>query len=168
MNVFRELMAIKRFREGQAELAVTRQRLTLAEAERLKAQALDQLEEYRRWSQQRELDMYQDLCSRLVRASEIEDVLEDVAGLREGEHERENRVEEAGDQARQEAERLARCREAHREASRMVEKFVQLASLHAAEELRELERKEDLEMEEAASVTRDHEEWTQHDDYEPA
>jgi type III secretion protein O len=168
MNVFRELMAIKRFREGQAELAVTRQRLALAEAERLRVQALEQLEEYRRWSQQRELDMYQDLCSRLVRPSEIEDVLDDVAGLREGEHDRENRVEEAGDQARREAEQLAQFREAHREASRMVEKFVQLASLHAAEELREMERKEDLEMEEAASVTRDHDDWTQHDEYEPA
>lgn len=168
MNVFRELMAIKRFREGQAELAVMRQRQTLAEAERLKGQALEQLEEYRRWSLQRELDMYRDLCSRLVRASEIEDVLEDVAGLREGEHDRETRVEEAGDQARREAEQLVQYREAHREASRMVDKFVQLASLHAAEELRELERKEDLEMEEAASVTRDHEDWLQHDDYEPA
>ncbi|MGB3275783.1 MAG: type III secretion protein [Castellaniella sp.] len=168
MNVFRELMAIKRFREGQAELAVMRQRQTLAEAERLKGQALEQLEEYRRWSLQRELDMYRDLCSRLVRASEIEDVLEDVAGLREGEHDHETRLEEAGDQARREAEQLAQYREVHREASRMVEKFVQLASLHAAEELRELERKEDLEMEEAASVTRDHEDWLQHDDYEPA
>lgn len=168
MNVFRELMAIKRFREGQAELAVMRQRQALAEAERLRLQALEQLEEFRRWSRQRELDMYRDLCSRLVRASEIEDVLEDVAGLREGEHDRENRAEEAGDQARREAEQLAQCREAHREASRMVNKFVQLASLHAAEELREMERKEDVEMEEAASVTRDHDEWVRHDDYEPA
>jgi len=168
MNVFRELIAIKRFREGQAELAMMRQRQVLAEAERLRLQAVEHLDEYRRWSEQRELDMYRDLCSRLVRASEIEDVLENVAGLREGEQDRETRVEEAENQAHREAETLTQCREAHREASRMVEKFVQLASLHAAEELRELEHKEDLEMEEAASVARDREDWLQHDDYEPA
>ena len=69
---------------------------------------------------------------------------------------------------RRKLEALAERREAHRNATRMVEKFVQLASLHAADELRELERKEDLEMEEAASVARDRDDWQQHDEYEPA
>lgn len=168
MNVFRELMAIKRFREGQAELAVTRQRQALAEAERRRLQALERLDEYRIWSEQRERDMYRDLCSRLVRVRDIEDVMQGVADLRQGEHDCETRAEQAAEQERQETEALAERREAHREASHMVEKFVQLASLHAADELRELERKEDLEMEEAASVARDRDDWQQHDEYEPA
>ncbi|NGR07938.1 YscO family type III secretion system apparatus protein [bacterium SGD-2] len=168
MNVLHELMAIKRFREGQAELAVTRQRRALAEAERARLEAQARLEEYRQWALQYEHALYQDLCSRLVRPSEIEDVLEHVAGMREGEHDHEARLEEAAEQVRRVSEDLAQCREAHREASRMVEKFVQLVSQHAAEELRENQRLEDLEMEEAASVARDHDEWQQHGDYEPA
>ncbi|MFC4297787.1 type III secretion protein [Castellaniella hirudinis] len=168
MNVFRELMAIKRFREGQAELAVTRQRQVLIEAEQQRVQALERLEEYRTWSQTRERDMYQDLCSRLVYVRDIEDVMQGVADLRQGEHACEARVEQAADQARLETEALAERREAHRNATRMVEKFVQLASLHAADALRDLERKEDLEMEEAASVMRDRDDWQQHDEYEPS
>ncbi|WP_276807914.1 type III secretion protein [Castellaniella defragrans] len=168
MNVFRELLAIKRFREGQAELAVTRQRQALAEAERQRLQALERLDEYRAWSLRRERDMYRDLCSRLVRVRDIEDVMQGVADLRQGERDCETRAEAAADQERQEAQALVERREAHRETSRMVEKFVQLASLHAADQLRELERKEDLEMEEAASVSRDREDWLQHDEYEPA
>ena len=168
MNVFRELMAIKRFREGQAELAVTRQRQALAEAEQQRVQALARLDEYRQWSLQRERDLYQDLCSRVVRVRDIEDVLQGVAELRQGERDCVTRAEQAADQERRETETLAERREAHRDASRMVEKFVQLISLHAADELRETERKEDLELEEAASVARDHDEWQQHDEYEPA
>jgi type III secretion protein O len=168
MNIFRELMAIKRFREGQAELAVTRQRQALAEAERQRVQALEKLDEYRDWSVRRERDMYQDLCSRLVHVRDIEDVMQGVADLRQGERDCEARAEQAADQERLETEALAARREAHRDASRMVEKFVQLASLHAADELRETERKEDLELEEAASVARDRDDWLHHDEYEPA
>jgi len=168
MNVFHELLAIKRFREGQAEIAVARQRGALAEAEQHRVQAAEQLDGYRQWSLQRERDMYRDLCSRLVRVRDIEDVMQGVSDLRQGERDREARVEAAAEQERAEAQRLAERREAHREASRMVSKFIELASLHAADQLRELERKEDLEMEEAASVARDHDEWQQHDDYEPS
>ena len=168
MNVFRELMAIKRFREDQAELAVTRQRQAVAEAEQQRVQALARLDQYRVWAVQREQAMYQDLCSRLVRVREIEDVLQGVVGLRQGERDCEAQAEQAAEQERRETEALAARRDAHREASRMVEKFVQLASLHAADELRETERKEDLEMEEAASVARDRDDWQQHDEYEPA
>ena len=167
MNVFRELMAIKRFREDQAELAVMRQRQALAEAEQQQAQALARLEQYRVWAVQREQAMYQDLCSRLVRVRDIEDVMQGVVDLRQGERDCETQADQAAEQARQESDALAARRDAHREASRMVEKFVQLASLHAADELRDAERKEDLEMEEAASVARDRDDWQHHDEYEP-
>ena len=50
----------------------------------------------------------------------------------------------------------------------MTEKFVELAQVHLAEHLRELERNEDSDMEEAASVARDRDDWTQHEEYEPS
>lgn len=168
MSVFTELLAIKRFREGQAELAVSRQRQQHAEAERQREEAREQLEHFRQWAAQHELEMYGDLCSRLVRVREIEDVMQGVAELRAGEREREAQAEQAVQQVAREAEALAERREAHRLATRMVEKFVDLASIHMAEHLREQERKEDLEMEEAASVARDREDWSQHEEYEPS
>ncbi|WP_323018744.1 type III secretion protein [Castellaniella sp.] len=168
MNVFSELLAIKRFREEQAELAVARQRQAYAQAEELRDDAVTQLVQFQQWAQDQEQAMYQDLCSRLVRVGEIEDVMQGVADLRQGEQDREGRVTEAAEQVSHEADILTQRRETHREASRMVEKFIELARIHAAEQMHELERKEDQEMEEAASVTRDHDDWRHHDEYEPS
>lgn len=168
MSVFDELLAIKRFREGQAELAVARQRQAHADAERRREQAREQLLRFQDWARRHESDMYQDLCSRLVRVREIEDVMQGVADLRQGERDHETRVDEAAEKARREAEALAQRRAEHHEATRLAEKFVELARVHLAEHLREVERKEDLEMEEAASVARDREDWEQHEEYEPS
>lgn len=168
MTVFKELLAIKRFREGQAELAVARQRQLHAQAETAREQAEDSLQQYRGWAQQREQDMYQDLCSRTVRVREIEDVLLGVSDLRQGEQREVDQVAEARKQVEREAETLAARRKDHRDANRMTEKFVELAQMHLDAHLKELERKEDLEMEEAASVARDRDDWEQHEEYEPA
>ena len=168
MKVFNELLTIKRFREGQAELAVARQRQVHAEAERQRDTARERLAEFKVWAHRREESLYKDLCSRVVRVREIEDVLAGVAELREGERERETQVEVAVQQVSDEAVALVQRREAHRTATRMTEKFVELGRIHLAEHLLELERKEDLEMEEAASVSRDRQEWEQHEEYEPS
>jgi len=168
MNVFDELLAIKRFREGQAELAVARQRKIHAEAEHQRDVASEQLAEYKIWAQREEDGFYRDLCSRMVRVREIEGVLEGVAELRQGERDHQTRVETADQNVAVQAETLVERRLSHRQASRMTEKFVELAQVHLAEHLRELERKEDSEMEEAASVARDRDDWTQHEEYEPS
>lgn len=89
MSVFDELLAIKRFREGQAEIAVSRQRLRHAEADAARLASEQALADFRDESERRERAMYRDLCSRVVRVREIEDVLQGVAGLREGERQRE-------------------------------------------------------------------------------
>ena len=166
--MFDELLAIKRFREGQAELAVVRQRQIHADAEQARLEAERALEQFRQWALRRELEMYGDLCARTVRVREIEDVLQGVAGLRDGERQRETEVAEAGEKVTREAQSLADTRLRHREASRMTEKFVELAQVHLAELAKDLERKEDLEMEEAASVARDRDDWEHHEEYEPA
>ncbi|SAI25402.1 type III secretion protein [Bordetella ansorpii] len=168
MSVFDELLAIKRFREGQAELAVARQRQLHAQAEDAQVQAEDQLLKYQDWARQRERDMYGDLCSRTVRVREIEDVLAGVADLRQGEQRQHEQVAAARKHAEREADALAARRVDHRTASRMTEKFVELARMHLEAHLKELERKEDLEMEEAASVARDREDWESHEEYEPS
>ncbi|MEC6408005.1 type III secretion protein [Achromobacter xylosoxidans] len=168
MSVFDELLAIKRFREGQAEIAVSRQRLRHAEADAARLASEQALADFRDESERRERAMYRDLCSRVVRVREIEDVLQGVAGLREGERQREQALEQAAQRLGDEARALAERRDQHQQAVRLTGKFVELASLHLAELLKALEHKEDMEMEEAASLSRDREDWEQHEEYEPA
>ncbi len=168
MSVFDELLAIKRFREGQAEIAVSRQRLRHAEADAARLASEQALADFRDESERRERAMYRDLCSRVVRVREIEDVLQGVAGLREGERQREQAVEQAAERLREENQALADRRAQHQQAVRLTGKFVELASIHLAEHLKALEHKEDMEMEEAASLSRDREDWEQHEEYEPA
>lgn len=168
MSVFDELLAIKRFREEKAEMAVAKQRQTHAESQEAIERAREELTRFCAWALQREREMYGDLCSRVVRVREIEDVMQGVAGLRAGERQQEARVDAAVAQEQREAQTLAERRQSHRDATRMTEKFVELAQAHLAEFLKEAERKEDLEMEEAASVARDKADWEQHEEYEPS
>ncbi|MFA1686164.1 YscO family type III secretion system apparatus protein [Achromobacter dolens] len=168
MSVFDELLAIKRFREGQAEIAVSRQRLRHAEAEAARQASEQALVDFREESERRERAMYRDLCSRVVRVREIESVLQGVAGLREGERQREQALDQAAQRLRDEAQALAERRGQHQQAVRLTGKFVELASIHLAEHLKALEHKEDMEMEEAASLSRDREDWEQHEEFEPA
>ncbi|WP_338880977.1 type III secretion protein [Achromobacter veterisilvae] len=168
MSVFDELLAIKRFREGQAEIAVSRQRLRHAEADAVRRDSEAALASYRDEAVRRERALYSDLCSRVVRVREIETVLQDVAGLREGERQREQAVETAERRLEEENQALAASRQQHRQAARLTGKFVELARIHLDEHLKALEQKEDLEMEEAASVSRDREDWEQHEEFEPA
>ena len=71
-------------------------------------------------------------------------------------------VERADEQVQHALTALATARESHRLATRMTEKFVELAQIHLDQHLREQEYKEDQEMEEAASVRRDREDWEEH------
>lgn len=167
-SMFDDLLAIKRFRESQAELAVSKQRQVLVDAEHAQEEAIRLLAEYRDWSERREHEMYDDLCSRIVRVREIENVLQGVAELRSGERRHEEDVQSAEKQTEIETHNLAERRESHQVATRMTEKFIELARLHLAAFMLEQERKEDLEMEEAASVRRDREDWEEHEEYEPS
>lgn len=168
MSMFDDLLAIKRFREGQAEIAVAHQRQVLVAAEYELEAANQRLLDYRDWSERRERDMYDDLCSRIVRVREIEDVLQGVADMRGSERQHESQVQSADDQVKTETQALTERRETHRLATRMTEKFIELARLHLEAYMLEQERKEDLEMEEAASVRRDREDWQEHEEYEPS
>jgi type III secretion protein O len=160
--MFKELLSIKRFREGQAELRVARERTTHQQAELARVAAQETLERYRIEARERELGMYADLCRRVVKLRDIEDVMQGVATLRATEHEREQDVVRADEHVQATLKALANARESHRLATRMTEKFVELAQVHLDQHLREQEYKEDQEMEEAASVRRDREDWEEH------
>ena len=159
MKMLRDLLAIKRFREGKAETAVRQQRQALLQAQEERSAAEDLLARLLAEGVLAERQLYQDLCSRLVRLKEIEQVQQAVTALRQREQEQQDALE-AAQRAQQAAqERLNQARAVHKEAARQTSKFIDLAGTFAAVDAIESERREDLEMEEAASVVREREDW---------
>jgi len=166
MAVFDELLSIKRFRESQAELAVARERSSVLEAEQFREGCGQALQDFRHWAAQREDELYGDLCSRVVQVREIENVLQDVAGLRDGERQHEQRLLEADEKLEQAHQALDEQRMRHREATRHTEKFVELARIHFDEHFKAVQDQEDREMEEVALQIRDRDDWQEHEVYE--
>ena len=157
MKMLTSLLAIKRFREGQAETAMRQRRESLAQAEQQRIAAEELLAQLLAEGVIAEQRLYADLCSRLVLQAEIEDVRLQVAALRQ----REQHQQDARDAAEREQEaaqqHFDQARQRHREAARQTSKFIELSSSFAATEAQEAERREDLEMEEAASAGRERE-----------
>lgn len=159
MKMLRDLLAIKRFREGLAETAMRQQRQAFMQAqqERMDAEAL--LAQLLTEGVLAEQGLYEDLCSRIVRLKDIEDVQHAVAALRLREQEQEDALAAAQHQQQAAQERLDAARQTHKDAARQTSKFIDLASTFASLDALESERREDLEMEEAASVVREREDW---------
>ncbi len=157
--MWRELLELKDFRERQALTALQRRRSELAQAQAALERALARLQQHRDLARTHERSLYDGLMHRTVRLRDIEDVQQSVASLRQAEQRLQLESEQA-EGSRGQAQQATRVAlDVHRESERVKEKFVQLASLHHAELLREAERTEDLEMEEMASLRRDREDW---------
>ena len=168
MSFFKELLAIKSFRESKAEINVGKQRVVLVQAETQRDACAQALSDYQVFAVAHERDMYADLCSRLVRLSAIENVQNEVAHLREQERQREDAAEKAEkDRLAQEA-RLQALRLVHKDASRAKQKFVEFAQVYTDEQAKEFERREDAEMEEVAELRRDRVDWEEHHEGAPA
>ncbi len=167
MSIFRDLLTIKSLRESKAERIVRRQREVLAQASTLRAQANDRLERFVVFARNEEETLYLDLCSRVVRLRDIENVQNTVAHLRQQEQQHQETLRKAEVQRVLESEQLTADKNLHKEAARVKEKFVEWAQLHSTEIQREFERKEDAEMEEVAETRRDREDWDESADAEP-
>lgn len=164
MSIFNEMLAIKRFREQQAELAFIRQRHRRAEAERESEQAEDRLDKFRKWARAREQSMYTELCDRVVRVREIENVLQEVADLRKNESDYESALQQADETLDQETEALSESRQTHMQTVRMSNKFVELANVHQDGVILMQNSKEDQELEEVASLVRERSDWDDNED----
>lgn len=167
MSIFRDLLTIKSLRESKAERIVRRQRDVLADATDMREKANQRLDQFVVFARQEEDILYLDLCSRLVRLRDIENVQSTVAHLRQQEQQHEETLRKAEIQRLKESEQLATDKTLHKEAARVKEKFVDWAQMHAVELQREFERKEDAEMEEVAETRRDRADWDESADTEP-
>lgn len=100
MSVYHELLEIKQFRETQAETEVRRHRALVAEANRSVEELEHKLEDFRQWADNHERSLFDDLCSRLVKLREIEELRHAVAELRNRERNLEQGVPGCQGQAR--------------------------------------------------------------------
>jgi type III secretion protein O len=150
VDVLKNLLRIKIYREEKAELAVARARQHLLDMDRALDDARRALEDHRRVCREKEKAMYQELCSRLVMVKEIDAVTLDVKLMQEASAELEGKIEKAKEARAQAAEAVEISRQVHRDAVRMREKFMELTQAVDEERAAELLRFEDLELEEAA------------------
>lgn len=151
MSVLTELLRIKEYRESQAETEAQRRRRRLEDVVRALEDLQRKLEEFRVWSLEHERGLYAELCTRLVKLREIEQLRNRVAELRNEERNLEQRVLDVEQERRKVARELAEALELLREAGKKKNKFVELARIYSDEARRELERKEELELEEFRS-----------------
>lgn len=168
MMIFTELLSIKRYREQQAETAMQRERRLLEAARQSHEQAEQAVIEFRQYARQRETQLYGELYREPVRVSAIDYVLASVRAMQEHEAtllEEMHKTQEALDSAQA---RFTDARDHHKKAVRATEKFIELSQVHLNEAALEGERQEDLEMEEVASMMRDQDEWSNHEEVEIA
>ncbi len=166
MTVLDELLGLKMYREGKAEMGLARSRLSLAEVTRRTEEARNALTDYQRWSAEHELSLYGALYKRQVRLRDLEYLREDVVILRVKERALSESVTKV-EAERQQADSAVRdARIVHEQATRTREKFVQLVEVQSVEIRLEDERKEDAEIEDLFTGRRgrdDQEDWEGHD-----
>lgn len=147
-----QILAIKSFRESRAALAVTRQRQVLQRAVARAESSQRALEDYRTDAERRERALFDDLCSRVVRLSAIQDVHLEVEEMRTQEREHEKALEQAQAERHRQAQALVERRTEHSRSLQVKERFAQLTRLAAEEAAAEADRLEELELEEVAEI----------------
>ena len=147
MNVVGDLLRIKEFRENRAEMEVARTSHVLQEATRALERARNELDEFRNSCDRRERELYADMCSRLVRLTDINDLMLTVSQMQEDVRGHEGHVSTAADTRKTAVESLAQARQGHQLAVRSREKFSELALVDDTDLRLEQQRAEDLEIE---------------------
>ena len=163
MAMVDDLLFIKRFRETKAETELQKSRAAVVLAQQAEREAEKTLSDYIDFAIAQEQAWYDDLCSRLVKMREIARVQEDVVGLKATERSHEESLEARKTEHVSAVEQMEVCVQRMRDASVARQKFVELARNFHMLAAREAERKEELELEELASIRRDREDWEQAD-----
>jgi type III secretion protein O len=154
-----DLLFIKTFRERKAETELQKSRATLVLAQVAEKQAQSSLDEYIAYATQQEQQWYEGLYARLVKPRDIMAVHQDVAILRAEERAHEEDLAQAKHKHNQALDHMHQSTVNLREASTARQKFVELARAHHLLAAQEAERKEELELEEVASIRREREDW---------
>jgi len=152
MEVLDELLRIKRFREDKSERELIRARHALAQSTRLVEQTHRERDRYYAKADRQERELYRDLCSRVVRLTDLDGVAYEVDQMRGEKIRHEERLDEVREQKEKAAELADEARQRHVEAVLEREKFSELSREAALEQERFEQRREDAEMEEVRTL----------------
>lgn len=151
MEVIKDLVRIKIFREEKAELAMLKAKTKLITAEDALDNAKKVLRKHKNECIAREKELYDDLCTRLVHLKDINSVTLDIQLMGEETNRLDEIVEKSKEQRDIASEELAVAKATHRDAVQMRQKFTEIKDVIDEEKLAELMLKEDLEMEEVSN-----------------
>ena len=160
MAVLDELLDIKTFRQRQADAALQTARARLAEAHRTEESRRQAFEQFVNQATADVEAWYGALMGRQVKVHEINALHLDIAILRAEEETRKQAHLEARKGLESAQTVHVSAAESLREATTVREKFLELAQRHNAAIASELERREELEFEELASIVREREAFT--------
>lgn len=151
MDVVKDLLRIKIFREEKAQRELAKARSLLQQADQQLKAAKQASRDFQKESLAREKAMYAELCTRLVLLREIESVRIDVDLMKEKAAQLQQQVQDAESLRSEAAESVEQARAVYSEAVRMREKFDELLRIVDAEKIQQFMHDEELEMEEAAA-----------------
>lgn len=150
-DVIQQIVDVKERREERAQEEVRRRRLALEDAARRVEQRRQELQDYRTWRVRREIELWDEIETRVVKLRDIEDLKTDIGLLRGREQVLAEKVAEA-DKARNDANTaLTQAIGVLDAAARARQKFEDLADWLEAEHRAYLERIEEIELEEQFS-----------------
>lgn len=154
MNVYTELLTIKRVRENEAEMHVARERSLALAAREASEQADAMLAQLQREANEAGQRLYGDLCERVVHVRDIDEVKVTIITLRERVSMQQQAVDSARAVHRDAERRLVEARQALMHAHRQTSKFIDLEHRAALEAQRDAEQREELEIEDATTALR--------------
>ncbi len=154
MKEFKQLVTVKKMREEKAERTVHAQRRVLQQAVVAREDAQQRLDDYRDFAQAQERRIYDELCTRVVKLRDIEDVHGQVQVLRFREADYRDELDTAETRREQEAQKLEDDKATHKVAVRTRDKFVELDNVFTRERHEQAERTEEAEIEETAGNRR--------------
>jgi type III secretion protein O len=147
-----QIVDVKQRREDTAQDAVRRCRVLLEEAARRLDRAREELERYSHWRPGEEARLWDGIMGQLIRIDDIDALKAEIGLLRGKEHLLGERVDEA-ERVRAAAHKaVLDAQAAHDAAVKARQKFEELAEVLDAEWRQEMERREELELEELAGT----------------
>jgi hypothetical protein len=146
--LLQDLVRVRQHREEQASEAVARARRLLKDAQARLTQAQKDLADYTVWRVQEERRRLDALMRRVLKLGELSDARQDIALLREREFEFVDQVTQAEAAVTKAETHLDECRQRHAQAVRDLEKLLEHRTLWQRERAQEMERAEDIELEE--------------------
>ncbi|MDP0562797.1 MAG: YscO family type III secretion system apparatus protein [Candidatus Endonucleobacter sp. (ex Gigantidas childressi)] len=143
-----ELLKIKKIRETSAHNALLKQKRLLEEAQQMQKDKEQELEDYIEWRCKEEHILYDNILNTDVKQHDLDFLKKKVAALRENDVALEQAVEEAKSRVIDVEQELELAEERYRKARQAVEKFEEFTKVLDEEAAKEVQRLEDIEMEE--------------------